>query len=125
MSFGAAPLNAAYLSRQLIIAEFIIPAWLNAECPWLRLWRFKVRLFDPGFRGLANEWPRREAGPTCPYDVHRPNRKHCNTPQVIYSGLFRFQISESSFHFPPTLSQMTTYLPTISCGLSPLVLINA
>ena len=43
-------------------------------------------------------------------------------PLAPSSYLFRFQISESIFHFPPTFSQMTTYLPTISCGLSPLVL---
>ena len=37
----------------------------------------------------------------------------------VYSGS-RYQ--SLSFHFPPTFSQTTTYLPSISCGLSPLVL---
>jgi hypothetical protein len=57
---------------------------------------------DPGFRATR-------PGPT-------------GSMQYPSSYLFRFQISESIFHFPPTFSQMTTYLPTISCGLSPLVL---
>jgi hypothetical protein len=56
---------------------------------------------------------------------HTLDNRPVDTARVASSYLFRFQISESSFHFPPTFSQMTTYLPTISCGLSPLVLNTA